>query len=294
MDELFRQAGCRGWLCAMALDSGRTVELGADDPVVSASVLKVPVAVEFFRQVAAGQLDPAERVRLRPGVWTPGPTGISNFLDEVEMSLRDLVRMMLVISDNAATDAVLGRVGVESVNATMAGYGLTGTVIVGGLRQTIVDSIGRDLGFAGWAEFTSTVDDPATSAETVAELRARLPGVSALDPTRTTRTTAREMATLLRAIWPDERHSLLRGMMAQQVTRHRIAVGFPYDVSVAAKTGGLLGVVRNEVGVVSYPDGGQYAVAVFTRADRPHERDHEINEAIGAASAQAVRQLRAL
>jgi beta-lactamase class A len=53
--------------------------------------------------------------------------------------------------------------------------------------------------------------------------------------------------------------------MGQQLTRHRIASGFGPQVTVAAKSGGLMGIVRNEAAVVSFPDGQQYAIAVFTR-----------------------------
>jgi beta-lactamase class A len=54
--------------------------------------------------------------------------------------------------------------------------------------------------------------------------------------------------------------------MAQQLTRHRIASGFGPDVAVAAKSGGLMGLIRNEAAVVTFPDAQQYAVAMFTRS----------------------------
>jgi beta-lactamase class A len=77
--------------------------------------------------------------------------------------------------------------------------------------------------------------------------------------------------------------------MHQQLTRHRIASGFPPEVLVAAKSGGLMGVVRNEVAVVRLPDGSSYAVAVFTRSDPGRRADARlIDAAIGAAAAHAV------
>ncbi len=281
----FAAAGCRGWLCAIDLDDPRrSVEVDADEPVVAASVVKVPIAVEFFRQVASGRVDPTERVRISPADRTPGPTGFSTFTDDVELSLRDAARMMLHISDNAATDVIVERVGVAAVNATMREWGLTQTVLAGPLRE-LVDSIGRDLGFAGWSDFVATVDDRGAGDG--------LPHISAFDPARTSRTTAREAATLLRLIWlnPNEDGAAIRGLMAGQLTRHRLAVGFPAGVRVAAKSGSLMGIIRNEIGVVSYPDGGRYAVAVFTRSD-PGADDHAVNEAIGAAAAHAVGELR--
>jgi beta-lactamase class A len=237
-------------------------------------------------------VDLAERVRLSPAERTAGPTGLSTFDDETEASVRDLARSMLAVSDNAATDALLDRVGVAAVNAMTAALGLTGTVLTGAIRDLLA-SVGRDLGFPGWREFEAAAEDPAQ----VADLRRRLPTVAALDPARATRTTPRDMTRLLRLIWRDEAGpraacAPVRSLMATQLTRHRLASGFPEDVRVSAKSGSLFGVVRNEIGVVQYPDGARYAVAVFTRAHRPFEAERAINAAIGTAAASAVASLR--
>jgi beta-lactamase class A len=83
----------------------------------------------------------------------------------------------------------------------------------------------------------------------------------------------------------------LGAVMSHQLTRHRIASGFLRPVTIAAKTGSLLDLVRNEVGVISYPDGQRYAAAVFTRS-QPGADDAAINRAIGTAAARAVAVLR--
>lgn len=62
---------------------------------------------------------------------------------------------------------------------------------------------------------------------------------------------------------------------------------------IRAKSGGLFGIVRNEVGVVQFPDGRRNAAAVFTRAHRPRAGDYEINTVIGTVAAAAVSALRA-
>jgi beta-lactamase class A len=81
--------------------------------------------------------------------------------------------------------------------------------------------------------------------------------------------------------------------MALQVTRQRIALGFPrHGVRVAAKSGTYFGLIRNEAAVISYPSSLRYAVAVFTRARAQWEGEHEIDRAIGQAAALAVECLR--
>jgi len=200
---------------------------------------------------------------------------------------------MLTISDNPATDALLGRVGVDAVNATAARLGLSGTVVESDLRA-MLDSIGVDLGRADWADLQSWA--AGAPADEVARADAQLPTVRAMDPARGTRTTPRDMAELLSLIWTDragpaQACARVRSVMARQLTRHRIAGGFRPPVSVAAKSGSLLGVVRNEIGVVSFPDGRQYAAAVLTRS-QPGSDDAAINRAIGTATVQAVNSLR--
>jgi beta-lactamase class A len=240
--RLFARAGCQGWLCAAGIDSEGEVSAGGDEPAVAASVFKVAVALEVFKQIAAGRLDPRERVRVSPERVTPGPTGLSVFADEAEMSVRDLALMMLTVSDNATTDILIDLAGLDSINATLASLGLRATVIPGTERDEL-DSIGQDAGFAGWdamirASATFTAEEDRRIQEGF--LRAR-----ALSPEHAIRTTAREMAILLRLIWRDEAGpaqacAQVRQMMGRQVTRQRLALGFPRSgTRVAAKSGSL-------------------------------------------------------
>jgi beta-lactamase class A len=96
----------------------------------------------------------------------------------------------------------------------------------------------------------------------------RLQESSALRPETTTRTTARDMARLLTAVWtdtagPPDACAQLRNVMGLQASS-RLSAGLP-NARVSAKSGSLLGVVRNEVGVAEFPDGQRFAVAIFTR-----------------------------
>jgi beta-lactamase class A len=295
LGELFTRAGCRGWLCVAEVDGDGEVAAGADELVVAASVVKVAVALEVFTQVNAGRLDPREQVRVPAARHTPGSAGLSVFADDALVSVRDLAAMMLTVSDNTATDVLIDRVGLDSIHATLASLGLARTVIPAPLRE-VLDSIGQDAGLAGWADLeraaqASPADELPAGDQLV--LRAR-----ALDPRQALRTTAREMATLLRLIWRDQAGpppvcAPIRRAMSLQVTRQRLALGFPSrGVQIAAKSGSLMGVIRNEVGVVTMPDGRCYAAAVFTRADRPPDSEHQINAVIGAAAAHAVGRLR--
>ncbi|MBA9003877.1 serine hydrolase [Thermomonospora cellulosilytica] len=286
IERAFRDAGVVGCLAAIDVDDEtRRVEVRADEPVVIASVLKVPLLVAFYRQVAAGRIDPAEQVTLRPDERTAGPTGIGMLRDEVRMSLRDLAAMMITISDNAAADALFARVGADTVNAVLDELGLHRTRVPGGCRE-LFDTLLVDAGVGGMDELWAVLDEPG--------LLGRL---RALDPARTACGTPAEIARLFAAIWRDEAAppaecAQMRRIFGLQVWPHRLASGFPFDdVRVGGKTG-TLPTIRNEAGVVEYPDGGRYAVAVFTRSLSTAAVLPQADAVIGTAARLAVEHLR--
>ncbi len=238
--ETFDRAECEGQLCVQSLDGGHEVAVDADRPAVSASVFKVCVALEAETQFADGRLDPRQRVTLRAAGRTPGNIGFSLFRDDAEASLRDLVVAMLTVSDNVATDALLDRLGVDAVNASSARLGLTSTVVTADLG-TIINSIGRAAGFASWDAMWAWIAQPHSTDEEDRLLR-RMMAADALVPERTTRTTPRDMATLLRLIWteqagPSSACRRVRELMGQQLTKHRLAASFPPPARVYAKSG---------------------------------------------------------
>ncbi len=296
IEALFERAGCDGQLCVQPLNGISEVAVRADQQVVAASVIKVTVALAAETQFAEGLLDPAERICLPAASRTPGPVGFSLYRDDVEVSLGDLVVAMLTISDNPATDVLLRRVGIDAVNASSARLGLAGTVVATDL-ETMINSIGRDAGFASWAELTAWSSRSHPQPE-IDEVDRRVHAAAALTPSLATRTTPRDMAALLRLIWsgqagPPPACERVRQLMSQQLTRHRLAAAFPRPARVAAKSGSLLGIVRNEIGVISYPDGRAYAAAVFTQARQPPSAEAAVNAVIGTAAAAAVAALAA-
>jgi len=284
--EVFAEAGVQGFLYARDIDGPAEVALAADDPVCLASVFKIPICLAYAVEVAAGRVSRTERLSVEPR-FRDGGIGTSGLADPVELSLRDLALLMMSMSDNAATDVVLERVGLETVNGLLAELGRTETHLIGGCVD-LLGSMRADLG-AG------------TDEEVAAELARRAAAGTLMEldicvPLRTTRSTPRDLAELLGQIWRDEAGhpdacGEVRTIMSRQIWPHRLSSGFDDGWHVAAKTGTLPG-WRNEAGVVEHPDGGRYAVAVFTRADRPDFRDPGADRAIGRAAALAVEHLR--
>jgi beta-lactamase class A len=285
--QTFADAGVQGWLHAAPLGGPGTREVGVgpDEPVVMASVYKLPLLVSFCREVDAGNIDAREVVTVVPTDRTVGPTGLSIMRDAVSMSWRDLACSMIAVSDNAAADVLLERVGLAQLHHAMTELGLAHTQVRGGTAQ-----VHRTL-----------VADTATP-DTAAAFRAlgsndAAPEIRAYDPAYGSATTARDMTMLLDAIWSDraaspEQCRFARDLLGVQIWPHRLRSGFPYaGVRVAGKTG-TLGAIRNEVGVVHFDGEHPVAVAVFTHAARADAVLPRADSVIGQAARLAVTDLR--
>jgi beta-lactamase class A len=108
------------------LDTNEEIAVNADAVMDTMSVIKIPLLVEAFRQIAAGQFSLADRVTLREADKRPG-TGVLRSLDNGDsLTIRDLLTLMIIVSDNTATDLMFAKVGgPESVNRLMNSYGFT-------------------------------------------------------------------------------------------------------------------------------------------------------------------------
>lgn len=110
------------------LETGEEIAIHADDQMDTMSVIKIPLMVEAFRQIEAGKFALTDRVTIQDSQKRPG-TGIIKSLDAgVGLTIHDLLTLMIIVSDNTATDILFEKVGgVEPVNALMRSYGLNST-----------------------------------------------------------------------------------------------------------------------------------------------------------------------
>lgn len=280
--RILDDAGMEGSLSAAVHgrpDLGR-ISLAPDRVLPTASLYKLPLVLAFVRAWDAGRIDPREQVRLEPWERTRGATGLSVLLDAVTMSWRDLARQSVAVSDNAAGDALLRRLGEQEMRCALEHVGAPSTRIRGGAGLTL-DLLAAEQG--------AEVLDPADAHVG--------PESSALDPERVNVTTAADMLALVESIWADRAASprgcaFVREVLGQQVWAHRFAGAFSYPgVSLAAKTGSL-GPLRHEVGVVVHRGEPPVMISVLTRSARRDPVVPRADEAVGAVAYEAVQLLR--
>jgi beta-lactamase class A len=110
------------------LETGESFTEHADVPMVTASLIKFPIMVEAYRQSAEKKVDLDKPVTLKKGDKVPG-SGIltAHFSDGATFPLRDAIHLMIVYSDNTATNLVLDEIGIPSTAETMEKLGYPNT-----------------------------------------------------------------------------------------------------------------------------------------------------------------------
>src|ERR1017187_7951641 len=129
--KLAAGSGARMGIVALHVESGRRLELNAADEFEASSVIKIALLTEAAALEREGRFDLTDR-------WTLTATNVaagSGMLDELDPGLtptnRDLLQLMIAISDNTATDRFIDLFGADAVNARMAALGLPGIRLVG-------------------------------------------------------------------------------------------------------------------------------------------------------------------
>ena len=116
LDRLAKQFRGRLGFYAKDLSSGIEYSWNPDQRFPLASVCKLAVMIELYRQAAAGRLQLHHRRRLPDDISTHGSGVLKKREGAVELSLREYCRLMMVRSDNMATDLLIRTVGLGRVN----------------------------------------------------------------------------------------------------------------------------------------------------------------------------------
>jgi beta-lactamase class A len=123
-------------------DAKPIVDLRGDASYASASIIKLPILWSFFEQADRGHLDPAERWLLVDSDRVDG-SGVLKLLQAgASLTLLDLATLMIVVSDNSATNVLIDRLGLATIQESIDRLGLTGTR----LGRKMFDFEARDRG----------------------------------------------------------------------------------------------------------------------------------------------------
>jgi beta-lactamase class A len=107
------------------LNSGDEFSVNGDERFMTASTIKIPVLIELFRKAKSGELDLDERVTISNDLKVGGSGVLKELGDGTEtMTIRDLTTLMIIVSDNTATNIMIDIADMDDVNVVLEGLGL--------------------------------------------------------------------------------------------------------------------------------------------------------------------------
>ncbi|MEM0296557.1 MAG: serine hydrolase [Zestosphaera sp.] len=211
--EIARRSGGTFGLVVEVIRTGEEIVINEDETFPAASIIKVPVLLEAFRQALEGRLSLDEQIVLREEDEVGGMGVLKELTAGLKLPFIDISTLMIIISDNVAANVVITKVGMKNANSFMKGLGLRKTL----LQRKMMDFEARKRGL-----------DNYTSPRDMADLLHKLYAKTILNE------------------WSCEK---VLDIMKKQQVNDRIPRYLPEGIPVAHKTGELAG-VRHDVGIV--------------------------------------------
>lgn len=221
------EAGAKIGVSVIAPD-GSTWSRNGDEKSQAASTVKIPIMIRIFERIEAGELALDDVYTLDRSEKAPGSGVLLHMHSGLQVTLNDLIYLMMSISDNSATNYLIDLAGMTHVNATMQRIGMEQSVLARKMAGRSADNPNLE----NWA----APDDYARSVKAI------------LDGTAASEASCEAMAAILE----------------KQQNSRRIGRHVPDEEGYrwGSKTGSLDGVC-NDVGFIATPD-GTMVIAVFT------------------------------
>lgn len=225
--------------------TGERLELHPERVFPAASMIKVPIMYEIMRQAAAGAISLDSCLKATPSFRAGGAGVLKELRPDIEMTVRELVTLMIILSDNTATNMLIDLAGMDGINRTIRDLGLKSTV----LRRRMMDFAAA---LAGKENETSAAD-------------------MAL------------MFTIIydSGDLPASYGALMLDILKRQQIRDKLPFFLPEDTILAHKTGTLTG-IEHDGGVLFLP-GGPYIAVVLTGGHDANYRGLQLVARIGQA-----------
>jgi len=267
LERIAQLGGGRVGVQAVHIETGRSVSLNAEVGFPMASTVKVAIATQLLTRIDRGELSLNTMVDVKPADLHPGSGTLSSLFTRpgVSLSVHNLFELMMLISDNSATDMLLGLAGGPAVvQNRLKSLGITGMSVDRSIIQLLADLQGIPLPSPD--QWTTGFYEKLEK-ERLPETRQKAVAAFATDP-RDTSTPAAMVDLLLKlygtALKPDSRAVLLDVMERCRSGEARLRGFLPPGTVVAHKTGSLGATATDDVGYITLPDNaGHVAIAVF-------------------------------
>lgn len=250
-------------LFAVQLNTLKTVGIDPDLPVQTASVIKLGILYHAMAEIRAGRARWDEPITLRPHEAVPG-SGILTFLDTpVTLTLKDILTLMVIVSDNTATNLAIDRFGIDPVNARLDALGLPNTHLYKKIMLPATGPMPSDQPRFGIGK--TTPREMAILMQTIALCHLHQQG------TATTPGTANFLPTddQDRAVCSVALNMLKNQFYRETIPRYLESVDTSETGTAIASKTGSLDAVRNDVAIVMGKS-GPMILSLFTYDNRDH------------------------
>lgn len=266
------------------LESGEMMTIRGDEFFPMASVFKIPILVEVMAQIKEG------RFRF-DDMWSFSPVDLhlgSGLLSSLEapgisLSVRNIIYLMMLISDNSATDLLLSKIGVENVNRRLRSYGLEGIMVNRSCQELILEYRGlnpqlfKNLTLKEIEELYRR--EREISPETFEQARRNFSMVMKDQSTPLAMNKLLELLATGQILDKESCDFIIEVMLRCQTGERRLKGNLPPGVRVAHKTGTIGGTV-NDAGLIFLPyDLGRVAITVFIK-NADDEKTEDVEEVI--------------
>ena len=111
------------------LTSGRELCYNEDMQFIAASVIKLPIMMDVYKKVASGKLSFNDTLKMKEFKKVGGCGAICSIEEDITLSIKSLVRLMITISDNTATNILIRHAGIDNLKHSFEEMGLKKTVV---------------------------------------------------------------------------------------------------------------------------------------------------------------------
>ena len=274
------EAGVAVW----HIESGRRLDVSGDVPFPMASTFKIPILATACRQLADGAISLDSRVQLADEDKSMGSGILPYFESGLAPTVRDLLTLMIIISDNTATDIMVDYLGGAGViEGYMHELGLNDIFFKWNCKELLRFAFPPEVADLPLEELVKWTTENDIRRDGLVFSKGAENNVS----------TAKAMNELLQLMYgdlfPRDVRAVAFDILHKQQFNVRISRFLPLGTKVAHKTG-TIGGIRNDCGIISVSDENHVILSLFTEWDEApywnkpaahHQRVFEVETAMG-------------
>ena len=126
------------------IHTGKTIGFNEQGKFLAASVIKLPILVETLNQIKDGIIEKDMKINITQEDKVPSCGALTYLHNGIEVTIEDIYTLMIVLSDNTATNILINLLGIENINRTMNNLGLTNTRVNRCLYDEVEQKKGKE------------------------------------------------------------------------------------------------------------------------------------------------------